>query len=217
MLSSKYESRTVASHVKSAVYLAVYAAMLFSIPAVLANADTITVPAPVGAQIVAQLSRSDVAETPLKLQIPALVNVKEFTCGQLPGIGTFSPFPLNIRVGAMLSPVGKIAVGADVTITGFHVLGSLMTRIDGDVILGSNLSGSQTIIPITVDELYSKNLIGGTTVYFGGGIGMFFGGKTRFGGKIVAGASIRRIALEANVDFAGIGDPLFLLQARLGL
>jgi hypothetical protein len=156
-------------------------------------------------------------DEPTGLEVPALVDVHEFQCGQLPGVGSVSPFPLHLRLGGMLSPVTKLAVGADVTITGLHLLPSFNTRVDGDVIFGGNLGGSRTFFPVTVDELYHKSLPGGTSIYFGPGVGMYFGGKTRFGGKLALGASVNRIGIEANVDFAGIGDPLFLLQARVGL
>lgn len=166
-------------------------------------------------QITAHLAGGD--DAPTRLDAPTLVNVHEFLCGQVGAVTSLSPFPIHLRAGGMLSPTSKLAVGADVTITGLHLLPSLNTRVDGDVIFGSNLGGSRTIIPVTLNELYSKSLPGGTSIYFGPGAGMYFGGQTRFGGKIVLGASVNRFALEANLDFAGIGNPLFLLQARLGL
>ncbi len=167
-------------------------------------------------QLTAHLA--DAADTVAPLQVPVLVDVRRFQCGQAVNAATsLSPFPIHLRLGGMLSPTSKLAVGADVTITGVHLMPSVNTRIDGDVILGGNLGGSQTFFPVTLDELYSKTLPGGTAIYFGPGAGMFFGGRTRFGGKVALGASVNRFGVEADLDFAGIGNPLFLLQARVGL
>ena len=166
-------------------------------------------------QITAHLAAGD--DAPITVDAPNLMDVHEFQCGQLPGVGSISPFPIHLRFGGMLTPTSKLAAGVDITITGLHLIPSVNTRIDGDAIFGSNLGGSQTIFPVTFDELYSKTLPGGTSIYFGPGAGVYFGGQSRFGGKVVLGASINRFGVEANLDFAGIGNPLFLLMARLGL
>jgi len=133
------------------------------------------------------------------------------------GIPNPTPFPINLRVGALLSPKGKLDLGIDLTLPDLHILPSLTTRLDGDVIFGANIGGSQTIIPITFDQLYSKSMAGQASLYFGGGVGMYLGGRSRFGGKLVLGATFNRFGVEANLHFSGSGDPLLSLQGRVAL
>lgn len=167
-------------------------------------------------QVTGHLSRSEAS--PIKLEVPVLVNGKEFACGKIPGvpIPNPTPFPFAIRLGGLLSPTGKLDAGVDVTIPG-HLIASLDTRLDGDVIFGANIGGSNTIIPVTIDQLWSKSLPGNSNFYLGAGAGLYFGGKTRVGGKIVLGGTINKLGVEGNVLFSGTGDPLFLLVGRIGL
>src|SRR5947209_7839412 len=55
------------------------------------------------------------------LAAPALLDSRP-ACGQIPGVGALSPFPINLRLGAMFSPRTKGAVGVDVSISGLHLL-----------------------------------------------------------------------------------------------
>ena len=128
-----------------------------------------------------------------------------------------NPFPLHLRVGAMLSPRTKFDVGIDATL-GRGILPGLSTRIDADAILSANFHGISTLFPVTLDQIYSKGLIGGNRIYFGAGIGPYIADTTRFGGKLFIGADLAvRIGVEGAVHFSGSGDPLLTLQARVGL
>jgi len=135
----------------------------------------------------------------------------------VPPIGAISPFPVALRLGAMVSPRLKFDGGVDVTIKGLHLLPQLTTRIDADAIVSANFARITTLVPITFGQIYNLNLPVSSRVYLGGAIGPYFGDVTRFGGKIIVGAEFSRIGLEGNVHFAGTGDPLLTVQARLGL
>jgi hypothetical protein len=135
--------------------------------------------------------------------------------GQLGLIPT--PFPLHLRLGMMLSPRTKFDGGIDVSL-GRGILPSLSTRIDADAIVSANFRGISTLVPITLDQIYSKGLFGGNRIYIGAGLGPYISEKTRFGGKLFIGADLAvRIGVEGAVHFSGSGDPLLTLQARVGL
>jgi hypothetical protein len=136
---------------------------------------------------------------------------------QLPGVGTVSPFPLALRLGALVSPRLKFVGGIDATIPGVHLAPGLATRVDADAIISANLGGISTLIPVTIDQIAEINLPVSSRVYVGAGIGPYFGDRTRFGGKLIAGAEFSRIGLEGNLHFPGSGDTLFTIQARIGL
>lgn len=135
--------------------------------------------------------------------------------GQLGGIP--SPFPLHLRLGVMLSPRTKFDGGIDASL-GRGILPNFNTRIDAEAIVSANFHGISTLVPITLDQIYSKGLFGGNRIYIGGGIGPYISEKTRFGGKLFIGADLAvRVGVEGAVHFSGSGDPLLTLQARLGL
>ncbi len=159
---------------------------------------------------------SESVKNKIMIEAPKLVEVKNPNCA-LPSLPNPTPFPFSIRVGGLLTPTTKLAAGVDVTLTEVHLLPSFTTRIDGDVIFGANLHGSQTVIPVTFDQLMTKTLPTGTSVYFGGGVGMYFGGQSRFGGKAVLGATVRNYGVEANLLWAGTGSPYLLVVGRIGL
>ncbi len=138
----------------------------------------------------------------------------------LPPIGAVSPFPLALRLGAVVSPRTKFVGGIDATIPGLHLLPNASSRVDLDAIVSVNFGSfgrSSTIVPLTFDQIFNLNLPISSRVYAGGGIGPYFGDKTRFGGKLIVGAEFNRFGLEGNIHFAGIGDTLFTVQARIGL
>ena len=153
---------------------------------------------------------------PIDVKVPGLVAVRSEACAAGP-VPNPTPFPFDIRGGALLSPKGKLDLGVDCTLPDLHLLPTLTTRLDADAIFGANIGGSQTIFPITFDQLYSKALPGTTSIYFGGGAGMYLGGRSRFGGKVVLGATFNRFGVEANLHFSGSGEPLLSLQGRLAL
>jgi len=147
--------------------------------------------------------------------VPRTLTATEKDCGQLGLIP--KPFPLHLRLGLMLSPRTKFDGGIDATL-GRGILPSLTTRVDLDAIVSANFHGISTLVPLTLDQVYSKGLFGGNRIYAGAGIGPYFSEKTRFGGKLFIGADLAvRIGIEGSVHFAGEGDALLTLQARVGL
>jgi hypothetical protein len=152
----------------------------------------------------------------IQLEVPRLVEVKQANCA-LPNIPNPTSFPFSIRVGGLLTPTTKLSAGVDLTLPDVHLFSGVATRIDGDVIFGANLHGSQTLIPVTFDQLVTKTLPSGSSLYFGGGVGMYFGGQSRFGGKAVVGTMIKNLGVEADVLWAGTGNPYLMLTGRIGL
>lgn len=135
----------------------------------------------------------------------------------LPPIGAASPFPLALRLGAMISPRTKFDGGIDATIKGLHLLPNASSRVDLDAIVSVNFGGISTLVPLTFDQIFQLNLPVNSRVYLGGGVGPYFGDTTRFGGKLIAGAEFSRLGLEGNLHFSGTGAALFTIQARIGL
>ena len=149
----------------------------------------------------------------------ALVGTTPATFGARRQVGatSLSPVPIRIRLGVLLSPRLKFDGGVDFTLSGVHLLPSCSTRIDADAIISANFGGLSTLIPITFDQVYSRGVITGNRLYVGGGIGPYIGNVTRLGGKVFAGVDLTsHIGIEATVHFAGVGDTLFAVQARLG-
>lgn len=137
---------------------------------------------------------------------------------QLGEVAALSPFPVAFRIGANLSPRTLFDVGVDVNLPSLHLIPEFSSRVDLDAIIGLSIASVSTIFPLTFDQLYGRTLAGGTRVYAGAGIGPYFGGVTRFGGKLILGADFTsRLGGEFNVHFAGTGDPLLSLQLRVGL
>ena len=136
----------------------------------------------------------------------------------LPSLGSLSPFPIALRLGVMLSPNTKFVGGADVTLNGLKLLPGFSSRIDADVFLDLNRRGVSTLIPVTFDQLYTKNIALGSRIYFGGGIGAYIGSVTRFGGKVFVGAGLKsNLGIEGTAHFYNTGEPLLTVQARVSL
>ena len=161
------------------------------------------------------LSNAPVSTDVFARAVPLMVTATESKGGQLGLIP--KPFPLHLRLGLMLSPRTKFDGGLDATL-GRGILPRLSTRVDVDAIVSANFHGISTLVPATLDQVYSKGLLGGNRLYFGAGVGPYFSEKTRFGGKLFIGADLAvRIGVEGAVHFAGSGVPLLTLQARVGL
>ena len=125
--------------------------------------------------------------------------------------------PIAIRLGAMVSPRTKFVGGADFSFPNAKI-GPFYPRIDAEAIISANFGGITTLVPVTFNLVYSKSLPVGTHIYGGAGIGPYFGEVTRFGGKLFVGGDISRtFGLEGDLQFAGQGDALFTISARLGL
>ncbi len=136
----------------------------------------------------------------------------------LPSLGSLSPFPIALRLGVMLSPNTKFVGGADITLNGLKLLPGFSSRIDADVFLDLNRRGVSTLIPVTFDQLYTKNIALGSRIYFGGGIGAYIGSVTRFGGKVFVGAGLKsNLGIEGTAHFYNTGEPLLTVQARVSL
>ena len=135
----------------------------------------------------------------------------------LPPVGAISPFPLALRLGAMVSPRGRLDVGIDGTIKGLNLIQNASSRVDLDVILSANFHGVSTLVPLTFDQIFQLKLPAGGQIYAGGGLGVYFSDTTRFGGKLIIGAEFSKIGVEGNIHFSGSGDPLYTVQARIGL
>lgn len=170
--------------------------------------------------------------TPLATPQAPAISLEELAAGEFPSIamgasemrsahrqvGAISPFPLHLRLGAEVSPRLKVAGGVDMTLSGLHILSGFNTRVTAEAIVSANFGGVSTLVPITIDELYSHGLLAGTSIYGGIGIGPYIGGTTRFGGKVFLGGMFTsRLGAEAAVHFPGWGDPLLVLEARLGI
>ena len=136
----------------------------------------------------------------------------------LPSLGSVSPFPLALRLGITVSPVTKFIGGVDVSLNGLKLLPGFTSRVDADVILELKRSGDTTLIPVTFDQIYSKNIALGSRIYFGGGLGAYIGNTTRFGGKFLVGAGLKQnLGVEGTIHFAGQGSTILTVQARIGL
>ncbi len=174
--------------------------------------------APVGTRAEEALPNAAVSTDVFARVVPLTLAATERRGGQLGPLDLIpKPFPLHLRLGAMLSPRTKFDGGIDVTL-GRGILPSSTTRIDADAILSANFRGISTLVPITLDQIYSKGLLGGNRLYFGAGLGPYIAERTRFGGKLFIGADLAvRIGVEGAVHFSGTGSPLLTLQARVGL
>lgn len=135
----------------------------------------------------------------------------------LPPVGDAVPFRLAVRLGALVSPRFKFDGGVDVTLGGLRLIPGLTSRVDADAIVSANFGGVSTLIPITFDQIYRLDLPASSRVYVGGGAGVYLGDRTRFGGKLIAGAEFNRFGVEGNLHFAGSGDSLLTVQARFRL
>ena len=125
---------------------------------------------------------------------------------------------IALRGGAMVSPRGAGLVGADFSLPNSNVgNGAWHVRIDADAIIKANFGGVNTAIPVTVDLLSYAPSGGpsGHNIYYGGGLGAVFGGRSVFDGKLVLGTELTsKIGAELNVHFTE-HDTLLTLLARL--
>ena len=109
------------------------------------------------------LSNAPVSTDVFARAVPLMVTATESKGGQLGLIP--KPFPLHLRLGLMLSPRTKFDGGLDATL-GRGILPSLSTRVDVDAIVSANFHGISTLVPATLDQVYSKGLLGGNRLYF---------------------------------------------------
>ncbi|HSV72717.1 MAG TPA: hypothetical protein VLH79_03045 [Chthonomonadales bacterium] len=137
----------------------------------------------------------------------------------LAGQGLLEPLVhISLRGGAMLSPRGAGVVGIDASLPVLSIGPGWRGRLDADVIIRANLAGVNTMVPLTINQLYTVAAPGRIGVgYYGAGVGIAAGGGTRLTAKLVAGAEIaRRLGGEVNVHFVE-RDTLVTVVARLHL
>jgi hypothetical protein len=133
--------------------------------------------------------------------------------------GVYAPFSsFAFRAGAMVSPRGAGLAGVDASIPSFSFGSGLTGRLDVDVIFKANFAGINTIVPVTINQVYYSNPTPtGQVGYLGGGAGFVFGGKMRFTGKMLVGFEFnRRLGAEANV-FLNSEDTIVSVLGRLKL
>jgi hypothetical protein len=122
-----------------------------------------------------------------------------------------------LRGGAMFSPRGAAIAGADVTLPILKFFDGWTGRIDADVIIKANFAGANTVVPVTLNQVYYlPGSFGGRATYLGGGAGAVFGGGgTKFTAKGLVGAELTQsLGGELNVYFAE-GDTLWTAVVRL--
>jgi hypothetical protein len=122
-----------------------------------------------------------------------------------------------LRLGLTVSPRVKFVGGVDVTLPKLSIGPGFTTRVDAEAIVSANFGGVSTLVPLTINEVYTHGLTGGWRIYGGAGIGPYFGDVTRFGGKVFIGAGMGRVAGELDLHFAGFGDPYLALMLRTQL
>lgn len=132
------------------------------------------------------------------------------------GANPFTSFAF--RGGAMVSPRGAGLAGLDASLPSFGLGNGWSGRLDADVIFKANFAGINTIVPVTINQVYYSNPTAtGQVGYIGGGAGFIFGGKTRFTGKLLVGFEFsRRLGAEANV-FLNSEDTIVSVLGRLKL
>jgi hypothetical protein len=129
-----------------------------------------------------------------------------------------NPFHAALRLGATVSPRVKFVGGIDATIPGLSLGSGLSTRVDAEAIVAANFGGVNTLVPLTINEVYSHGVAAGSRAYIGAGVGPYFGDITRFGGKVFVGMNFTsRFGGEVDVHFPGFGDPQLALLVRMGL
>ena len=141
-------------------------------------------------------------------------------------VGGVAPFKIGIRFGVQVSPRSAFLAGVDVSIPGLNLLPDWNSRVDLDYFVAdkdgnpSKLAfGVHSLTAITFDQIYTKDIFAGSHVYIGGGAGVYIGNdKTRIGGKVFIGTGLTStLGIEGTIHFAGLGEPLFTIQARVGL
>lgn len=153
------------------------------------------------------------------VRLAGLVNTYRMARAAQGGLDVANPTAyLSLRGGAMVSPRGAGLAGADATLPGFELFPGWQTRLDADVIFKANFGGINTIVPVTINQVYyPAESVGGRTVYFGGGLGAVLSGPARFDGKLILGAEMTsRLGGELNVHFTE-GETLLTVLARIHL
>jgi hypothetical protein len=128
-----------------------------------------------------------------------------------------SPVVVNLRGGALVSPTGAALVGADVSLPQLSLGQGFKGRFDADVLFKSSFARTNTIFPVTFDQIYYRPQVGKNDIYLGGGIGAILGDGTTFLGKLVVGVTLtQKVSAELNVLF-GQHDTGLTLMGRLAL
>lgn len=125
---------------------------------------------------------------------------------------------LAFRAGAMVTPRGPALVGLDASFPRLSIGRGWHGRLDVDVIIKANFAGTDTVVPITFDQIYYRNTTGNNDVYGGFGLGAILGaGDALFDGKLILGTTLgRRFSAEVNINFTD-NDTLVMLLGRARL
>lgn len=124
---------------------------------------------------------------------------------------------LGLRGGVMVTPRGAAVVGLDFGIPQLSLHQNWEGRLDADVIIKANLAGANTIVPVTLDQIYTSPSggIGGRSSYFGIGAGALLGGKAKLDGKLIFGMDVtNKLGIEVNYHMAEDNRPLLVFLAR---
>ena len=122
---------------------------------------------------------------------------------------------IALRGGAMFSPRGAGLAGLDFDLPQLSLMPNWSGRVDADVIFKANFSGLRTVVPVTLNQIYTSPNVAGRSVYFGGGAGALLGGKAKLDIKALAGVGLtRNMDIEVNAHFLE-GDTLVTALVRL--
>src|SRR5262249_23936811 len=136
--------------------------------------------------------------------------------GQAGVVSSLSPFPIAVRLGAMISPNLRFLGGVDVLVRGFHPFPRWDLRVGGEAIVDADVNDVSTLFPVTLDLIYNKALLAGSKFYAGAGIGPYFGDTTRFGGKLLVGFALTsNLAAEAELHYPGDSELPLTVMLRL--
>lgn len=109
---------------------------------------------------------------------------------------------IALRGGAMFSPRGAGLAGLDFDLPQLSLMPNWSGRVDADVIFKANFSGLRTVVPVTLNQIYTSPNVAGRSFYFGGGAGALLGGKAKLDIKALAGVGLtRNMDIEVNAHF----------------
>lgn len=167
----------------------------------------------------ANAQQASADETPLARTLRLCNAAGAGQAGQVPGPPTTTnPVTyISIRGGAMVSPRGAALVGLDAVFPSIAIGPEWVGRLDADVIIKANFAGTNTVVPVTFNQIYVGPTSGTTRFYAGAGLGVVLGEKSEFTGKLILGAKFTpRLGAEANLYITG-DDTLLTLLGRFRL
>ena len=137
-------------------------------------------------------------------------------------LDTVNPYA-SFRLGFVVSPTTSIQGGLDVTFPRLSTGRGWVTRVDGEfqAKLRSPSFGSRrdSVFSLNVCQVYSKEELSKSGLYFGGGLGLFIGPfKGTVGGKVFVGTHFSQtVSLEAQALFPGEATPQIAIGLRISV